>query len=698
MKKGALYCLCLILLFSMVSCKPKENMANGGNLYQNLYKDIPDTPRNEEGLTWPEGQLLPTFAPPAERLDALNVSNKSGNVRTMMVSLQGIVNRKKPRIFLYSGNDKNENWPEIVGLQYELTKKEDDLILKYKDEIKGIIIYDTKLRDTLNLADTLAGQKDGLVCTEKQAEKYTAEPYNLPVIENYTGKFNDKLEVYNYLYDQLWGECTKRLIVGLNPAANGHIAHTRDLAVAAKAAVLWLDPQDAVERVVLEKFMRDCEPGNTAYAGWWTEEGAGVKIGSEHGIPTVPADYYDNYSVYAGTSRELDIPEVPKKPALENKFYIALAFSDGDNLQYVQHFQKTHANMWSNPERGRYPISWTIAPTLLDAGPQILNYYYQTATDKDCLISGPSGSGYTDPLRWNADTAGLDAFIKYAQRTDSYFRRTAFNILTIWNHVREDQAAVYANHVPSLIGFTVQELLNMQSPQRLVEGKVPLLAAHPRYDGDVPRVEGIIQKEIEGWLGSQRRPGFIFSQLVSWECGVTDLNGMAKRLEEKYGDKIEFVRADHLMMLYTEANGGSINLALQSDAVSASGEEPGYEAAKAFDGSFAKENGWQSSKDGEKWLMVDLKEEYEITRYNVMHAGTGYYAGDWNTADFKIQTSLDGSSWKDADTVKGNQSNIVDKYIKPVKGRYVRILITNPGADGTARIQEFEVYGKKIDS
>ena len=35
-------------------------------------------------------------------------------------------------------------------------------------------------------------------------------------------------------------------------------------------------------------------------------------------------------------SLKFDIPEIPAKPKLENKFYIAFMVSDGDNIQYCQ--------------------------------------------------------------------------------------------------------------------------------------------------------------------------------------------------------------------------------------------------------------------------------------------------------------------------------------------------------------------------
>jgi GxGYxYP_N second domain len=49
-------------------------------------------------------------------------------------------------------------------------------------EIAGIVIYDTALIDTVNLATAIAGIENGLVASPAQATVLMAAPYNLPVI------------------------------------------------------------------------------------------------------------------------------------------------------------------------------------------------------------------------------------------------------------------------------------------------------------------------------------------------------------------------------------------------------------------------------------------------------------------------------------------------------------------------------------
>lgn len=696
-KKAILLFLAVVMLFSVTACQTTKEL-------ENRYDEIPEVTRNETGLTWPEGQALPSTAYPAETVDAIDIRKKNANEQTMLATFMGLINRTQPRIYLYGGADEGEKWAEEMGINYTLTDSEEDIILKYKDEIRGLVVWDPKERHTLNLATTYAGINDCIVVNPSLAKKYSAEPYNFPILETYEDKFEDKYEVYQYMYDNLWKDCTKRIVMGLSPEANGHLCHTRDLAVAAKAAVIWLDLNVFVDGVeldlieedyeMLEKFLADCTPGESYWVGWWASEGRGIELSSQYGLPTIPADFFDNYTLYAGCSRELDIPTVPAKPELEAKIYIAFTLSDGDNIQYCQHHLKTNNNMWSHRKRGEVPISWTTSPALLDAAPQMLNWYYKTATENDYLIAGPSGVGYTNPVQWEAAQGNNDAYLKFIELSDSYFRRTAFNMTTVWWEVNNDQAKLISDNWGSLIGYSTQTTMAGQAAYDVLGNGIIKLQTDPSYDGDIPRVYNRLVSICDN--ASTRVPTFIMPQIISWEAGVTEIVKMAKDLKEAYGDKVEFVRADHLTMLYSEYKGSMYNVSLQNDSVSASGYDSDDVApSKVVDGSFAKANGWVSSAEGDKWLTIDLKENYILSRYILQNAATGYYSSDLNTRDFKVQVSTDGEKWTDIDVVKDNTSNILDKMFEEVTARYVRLYITDAGADGVARIQEFEVWGVK---
>jgi alpha-mannosidase len=125
------------------------------------------------------------------------------------------------------------------------------------------------------------------------------------------------------------------------------------------------------------------------------------------------------------------------------------------------------------------------------------------------------------------------------------------------------------------------------------------------------------------------------------------------------------------------------------------GAEP---PSKAVDGSIAPFSGanskWCSDATGDKWLMVDLGQTYTINRWIVRHAGVGGESSTWNTKDFKLQKSSDGTTFTDVDTVAGNTANVTDRTVTAFTARYARLYITVPTSDGNvaARIYEFELY------
>ena len=697
-----LLALCICMIVVMTGCQ--DNTDNPGpsndpsgdkelvetSKYPNLYVDETPVNRNDTGITWEQGQALPAFAPVADKVYGLDVTSGDTAKKIMLASFAGVINKTKPRVMLYTADEKAEGWYEKSNTNVEVVKNTDGVIEQFKDEIKGVIVWDTKEPATMHLAATHAGIEGAIVVNKKQMETYTAEPYNFPVIADYRNQFKNELEVYQYIYDNLWSKCSHRLLAG--PKLQTH--DMVDLVVGANLAAVWFDVRDAQHADLLAKFLKDMTPGESYYIGWWSAEGTGVTFASNYGVATVPADYYNNYSFHSGASRQLDAPTVPAKPQLENKIYVAFVLSDGDNTQYVQHTMGKNTNLWASKKRGDIAITWTCSPSLMDAGPQILNYFYKTASDNDCIISGPSGFGYTYPTDWNTETAGMDALTKYAQKTNSYFWRSGFRVITVWSHLNAEEASVYAKNMRCLTGVGVQSFGTGQGPdyQFTVDGRLAVSATLPKYEKQTDQVLNLVKAYAKAKYDGSK-PCFIMPQLVSWNLGVSDILSLGKKLQKEYGDSIEFVRADHLMMLYSEYSNTPYNVVLQNANVTASGSDDGYDISKVVDGSFSK--GWQCSSD-EKWLQVDLGATYTINRYVLQNAGLAYAPADQNTIGFKLQASTDGVNWTDIDVVTANKSNVVDKDVDAFTAQYVRVEITNAGSDGVARIQELELYGNKV--
>ncbi|MFI6759841.1 discoidin domain-containing protein [Micromonospora sp. NPDC050417] len=66
----------------------------------------------------------------------------------------------------------------------------------------------------------------------------------------------------------------------------------------------------------------------------------------------------------------------------------------------------------------------------------------------------------------------------------------------------------------------------------------------------------------------------------------------------------------------------------------------------------------------------------------------------WNTRDFDLQVSTNGTAWSTVATVRGNTANVTTHTFTPVTARYVRLNVLTPtnDSDTAARIFELEVY------
>lgn len=650
----------------------------------------------ESGTYWPAGQMLPHFATPAPQLDGVDMKQGklSAEEKTMLLALQGVVNKKQPRIFLFEHfSEGKHKWPRLLNLSINELEAGQylPLIDKYKNELKGVILYNPeKSAHYFNLASTAAGLEDALPVTPSLYDLLKQQGIELPVIADFTKlPYTKATEIYEYMFDHYWGRCTHRLLVSL-PPQRGFV---RDLAVASGSAIVWLDARKWNENTVLRKFLKSMKPGESIVTGWYAEERSGIGLATEYGLSTIPSDFYENTTVYAGMPQQVQYPEIPKMPTLENKIYLALYMSDGDNVQYCQHAM---SELWDKKGRGIIPINWTVSPGLVDFGPGLLNHYYTTATPNDFFAAGPSGMGYSliydaHNYLWNA-TSGAD-FTPYAKLTQQYLEKSGLRVITIWDEVNREQMGAYASHCRYLYGLTQQdwERRPYKVPTYIEDHKLAFIPNLPCYADGTDVIYCFWKDTIAEFDGS--KPIFLSAQGESWKMGPDNIVALKKRLEELSPGNIVICRGDHFFNLYNQANYLPYNLTLSADMKITS--SPATTPARvAADGTPSEGHIWISKQEaGSAWVQLDFKEEHLISRYVVRHAGNAGLPKQLNTRSFSVEVSRDGKKWMRADIQKDNTSPVTDVDITPVKGRYVRLLIQDAGADGVARIGDIEIYG-----
>jgi hypothetical protein len=473
-----------------------------------------------------------------------NVDSASPDKHYLFVTLEGLINRKQPRIYLAQSDAEGATfWLDMIDVPKNAVADPMTLITKYRSEISGMIVYDDALIDTVNLATTIAGAQGGIVASPALASTLSVAPYSLPTLADLRiNHFATANDVYNYGLANYTATTSRRMIMGLNPTISDCL---RDYAVATQAMVVWLNPDDATQSGILGSALGALEY-NAPYMGWWTDEPAGVSQASQHGVPVYAADYSKNLSVLGGVPRTLTPPAPPATPALENKAYVAIFMSDGDNMQEDQHLIPLK---WADANRGKVPISWTVQPGLVDAAPLILDYYYRTATTNDVLVSGPSGLGYTYPRSWPSTAA----FDQYTQRSADSLTRAGIEVVTVWNNgmlLGGTQAGSYAANMPHLLGVTDQ--LGTGGAPTAISSQLPLLVFASSYAGVETDLENGIDAQLNGWTAGSS-PRFIAVQGDMNQGTITPTTFLAVQQHYASNSNVVFVRGDVLFRLIRQS-------------------------------------------------------------------------------------------------------------------------------------------------
>ncbi|GCF08603.1 GxGYxYP domain-containing protein [Dictyobacter arantiisoli] len=407
------------------------------------------------GLDWSDARLIPAF----QMVIHLDVYDLRGASRPELITatvIAGLVNRPRPRIYLIACED------DVFWLQQALrhvsttyfshhgSESLHALLFTYRSLVQGVIIYQSELLDTINIATTMAGQRDALIADPELAVALIKR-YHLPVVDDLRKYgWRSRLQAYHWAVQQLLPRSSPRILAGLDPGA---FCGLRSFLVATGAFVYWLDSQQYLpdftagmlsERALMQQLFATYAPTvGAVHLGWVIHEQSAVALASEAGMAVVASDYVLNLEVWTAVQPEaLPLPATHMDvPPLEDKIYLSFTMSDGDNLQYCQHHLRT---IWNDPARETVPLGWTMSPLLAQAMPALAAYYTSTAGPNDELIAGPSGMGYIYPSRYPRARQDL-----YLQQTGSLMHRLGMTSLTLL-----DVDALYRTGLPLVAAFS----------------------------------------------------------------------------------------------------------------------------------------------------------------------------------------------------------------------------------------------------
>jgi GxGYxYP putative glycoside hydrolase C-terminal domain/GxGYxY sequence motif in domain of unknown function N-terminal len=491
------------------------------------------------GISWPAGQALPSFTPPMH-LDVADLRSLSVDLQLLATTLQGVVNRNRPRIFvLQQQNEGATTWLDGLGVPYTEASGPASLLAAYRSEIQGAIVYDPAVPGTINVATTLAGLRN---CVVTSAD--LAASYNLPVAADLRDRFATDLAAYSWALSALWPAATHRMVIGLDPGISSYL---RDYAVANRAFVMFLNPGIAAERALLGRLLADM-PTGSPYLGWWpanvSGESGGTQLASQHGKFVVASDGSLNLTVFGGVPAAVRAAQYrAPTPPLEDKIYITLTMTEGDNLSYNQHRMR---QIWDDPNRGKVPLNWTTQPLAVDAAPAFLSYYQRTASHNDYLMAGPSGAGYVYPSEWPASALGV-----YTQQTARYTDRTGIAAGVILNRAGGQDIplgkATAEKYVQDVRPLGLLMSWTNYTQTSVLARTTPLSVS--RLASTTSEAAQAIAAASAGWDGTA--PLFLSIGTLAWKLTPTDAMSIAGALGPKY----QVVRGDQYFSLARQAFG-----------------------------------------------------------------------------------------------------------------------------------------------
>ncbi|WFB85383.1 MULTISPECIES: GxGYxYP domain-containing protein [Streptomyces] len=169
-------------------------------------------PPQAEAEAAPPPRLLPSFGRPT-RLDVADVSALDGYDQLLLTTLQGVVNRREPRLyFSYDTGDTDLRWLAGTGASTTTHAHALDLVARYRREVRGAVLIDPDVPDSVNVATTLAGLTGAVAATAEQADRH-----GLGTVTDLRGRFDpdDVPATYRWQLDHLFPRCAHTLVAGL---------------------------------------------------------------------------------------------------------------------------------------------------------------------------------------------------------------------------------------------------------------------------------------------------------------------------------------------------------------------------------------------------------------------------------------------------------------------------------------------------
>lgn len=477
-------------------------------------------------------------------------------------AMQGLINRNgAPAMFVLedSGPVHDQDWLNVLSKKYKAavisqpdsSHPIDDLgwyIQKFRPDFAGYVLFDNASSKaggpSANLALSLAGALNAIpIDRNDSALIQTAQSAGLKQLDDVSNRDYAWLKSSPY-----WASFDRSAIYFNDPQG---ISDGGDYAVAHRMAVYWDDVRSDPTMQTMSMMLSDQHPGGVVYGWGYTnaQYREDVFVGVASRFNQSLMDTPPNLSVYMHyqLQQPLKNSPTPALPTDTRKHYVAFVYSDGDNPRVIFNQLTLPGNdRYESPLRGKFPVGWTLPPTIPELAGPVVAQMYAAATPQDEFLAGPSGYGYAfpslipDKQRFGAETQqtmsnlGLRDVLVLDTDGKTGFTNAALDPLTAQPNVQS-------------VFFTAFNGRNQPGGGALLwsNGK-PVLPTRvlfrPTGQGNEPIADAFAATLNSLPTDATSPAGYTVVYVDFWSVSMTDLNQIVSRLNSN----VEVVRPDVL--------------------------------------------------------------------------------------------------------------------------------------------------------
>jgi hypothetical protein len=388
---------------------------------------------------------------------------------SLLLSLQGLANTDAPRVYIeypeawhfHDFLPLKDFYATRHGVKFTRLTTPDAALTSLGRFAKGYVVWDKKVRTSLNVAFTAAGLMRAAVVDDSLIP--LAEQHGLKCLADFRGLFTGQtdLQVYQWAYDRYWKDCSRDFIIWMGGVAGTLMEPgVADFGIATRAFFTDLSANSKPdgELAFHKKLLSELKP--TAWiVGWHSyakdKEGEWVTLTSGYGLKVIGLNSLPNstFMSQVGFSPGFKLTNSnhvtrDTKLTAAPKVYLCLVQSDSMGI-----------GAWNEPERGQIPYNWDVG---IDGGiwyPAAIEMWAKDKSPNDYFNGGQSGYMYPVAIP-------EDRFPGLMKEMNDLMPQFDEHVVSIMDHTRRGMPVpigyfdvpkrtvdLYYKHAPGVIGF-----------------------------------------------------------------------------------------------------------------------------------------------------------------------------------------------------------------------------------------------------